>query len=197
MGKKRCNFYAVVVGHQPGFYTSADDAVKQTSGYRNSLSRGFKTLQDAQEWFNQQITQIEQTTPDVRRGKKRKKNKNKTAATGAKKMKMDADENDPPKSKSKRVLEAEARKEVMCRQIDHSNKGFQILIKSDDFNVDWDLKSPLPIPRIKLDKYGLGYRKSYFPDRKITQNTKSQPVQPKFISFVSAGLFQPSSSKSL
>lgn len=50
MAKK--NYYVVLVGRTPGIYTNWEDCEKQVKGYKGSKYKGFKTIQEAQEYIS-------------------------------------------------------------------------------------------------------------------------------------------------
>ena len=51
MAKK--NYYVVLVGRTPGIYTNWEDCKSQVNGYKGAKYKGFKTIQEAQEYIQE------------------------------------------------------------------------------------------------------------------------------------------------
>lgn len=68
MAKK--NYYAVARGYKPGIYRTwygEEGAEVQVNGYQGALYKGFVTLQEAQQWLEQQSQEIQSFKPTVPR----------------------------------------------------------------------------------------------------------------------------------
>lgn len=50
MAKK--NYYVVLVGRTPGIYTTWSDCEAQVKGFKGAKYKGFKTIQEAQEYIS-------------------------------------------------------------------------------------------------------------------------------------------------
>ena len=51
MAKK--NFYVVLVGRTPGIYTNWEDCKAQVNGYKGSKFKGFTTMEQAQQYIEE------------------------------------------------------------------------------------------------------------------------------------------------
>lgn len=49
MAKK--NFYCVIKGRTPGIYTNWEDCKSQVNGYKGAKYKGFKSIQEAQQYI--------------------------------------------------------------------------------------------------------------------------------------------------
>lgn len=52
MAKRKCNFYAVKVGKQPGIYKTWDECNEQVTGFSGALYKGFQTKREAEEFLS-------------------------------------------------------------------------------------------------------------------------------------------------
>lgn len=56
MARKGKRYYAVAKGKKPGIYTSWPEAEAQVTGFPGAIHKGFKELDQAQQWLSQQAT---------------------------------------------------------------------------------------------------------------------------------------------
>lgn len=63
------NFYAVGKGRETGIFGSWDEAKEKVSGFKGAVYKGFKTWEEAEEWFEDYTDDQERKTKEEKKEK--------------------------------------------------------------------------------------------------------------------------------
>lgn len=89
------NFYAVGKGRETGIFNSWDEAKEKVSGFKGAVYKGFKTFEEAEEWF--------ESYSDEQKRKIEKENKEKESEMYD--VNFEEEENEEEKSEKKSMSE--------------------------------------------------------------------------------------------
>ena len=63
------NFYAVGKGKETGIFDSWDEAKEKVSGFKGAVYKGFKTFEEAEEWYENYIDEQERKAKEENKEK--------------------------------------------------------------------------------------------------------------------------------